>query len=186
MQHEPGGWHLKCVTGAFAVCGAVLTAPIANGGEPPTTTHISPAALAAAGRAATLQSIDYGSDYCDSETTVEAWLNALVGHDARAITWTGGKCRLVNNMRPGFDASSWPYCAQATISLAHPKARGDEPMIEIYLEKPGHGHPGVAYAFRSLMMTRDDGLDYERFRKDFEAQWDERFPPDPAAPRCQD
>ena len=35
-------------------------------------------------------------------------------------------------------------------------------------------------------MTRDDGPDYLRFRKDFEAEWDERFPPDPSAPRCQD
>jgi hypothetical protein len=29
---------------------------------------------------------------------------------------------------------SWSYCAQATIVLAHPKAKGDRPMIEIYLE----------------------------------------------------
>ena len=45
---------------------------------------------------------------------------------------------------------------------------------------------GSAYAFRSLMMTRDDGPDYLRFRKDFEAECDERFPRDPSAPRCQD
>jgi hypothetical protein len=93
---------------------------------------------------------------------------------------------LVNDMRPGIDASSWPYCAQATITLVHPKDRGDRPLVEIYLEKPSHGRPGAAYAFRSLMMTRDDGDDYGRFRKDFEALWDERFPPGPGAHRCKD
>jgi hypothetical protein len=59
-------------------------------------------------------------------------------------------------------------------------------VIEIYFEKPDHGHPGVAYAFRSIMMTSDDGPDCERFRKDFEAKWDERFPPVPSTIRCQD
>jgi hypothetical protein len=163
-----------------------FTAPIASGAEPSPSTRIAKAALAAAGRETTLKAIDYGWDYCDSEVTAGAWLKALVGRNARAITWTGGKCELVNNMHPGIDAAAWPYCAQATISLVHPKARGDQPMIEIYLEKPDHGRPGAAYAFRSLMMTRDDGPDYERFRKDFKAQWNERFPPDPGASRCQD
>ena len=118
--------------------------------------------------------------------SVEEWLKALVGHHARAITWTGGKCELVNDLHPGIDTAAWAYCAQATISLFHPKERDDKPMIEIYLEKPDHGHSGAAYAFRSIIMTRDDGPDYLRFRKDFEAEWDDRFPPDPTAPRCQD
>jgi len=144
---------------------------------------VSNAALAAAGRHATLKMIDDGGDYCDGAMSVEAWLKALVGKQALSISWTGGDCMLVNDMRPGIDASSWPYCAQATITLVHPKERGDKPVIEIYLEKPDHGQPGRAYAFRSIFVTRD-GPDYGRFRKDFEAQWDERFPP--AAPRCKD
>ena len=149
-------------------------------------TGSDPAALANAGRQATLKMIDYGTEYCDGASSVEAWLKALVGTEARSITWNGGKCVLVNDMRPGIDASSWPYCAQATITLVHPKDRDDSPLIEIYLEKPAHGRPGAAYAFRSLMVTRDDGPDYGRFRKDFEALWDERFPPGSGAHRCKD
>src|SRR5215470_19463500 len=141
---------------------------------------VSKAALAAAGRQATLDMIDYGSHYCDGETTVEAWLNALVGTRARSISWAGGQCVLVHNMRPGFDASSWPYCAQATVTLVHPRGKGDAPLIEIYFEKPDHGRPGAAYAFRGTMMSRDGGPEYIRFRKDFEAMWNDRFPPDPA------
>jgi len=70
--------------------------------------------------------------------------------------------------------------------LAHPKDRSDIPVIEIFLEKPDRDRPGPAYAFRSQMMTRDDGPDYGRFRKDFEALWNERFPPGPDTPRCKD
>jgi hypothetical protein len=162
----------------------LLATPLAAAAEP--AQSISNAALASAGRQATLKMIDYGTEYCDGASTVEAWLKALVGTEARSITWSGGKCVLVNDMRPGIDASSWPYCAQATITLVHPKDRDDSPLVEIYLEKPAHGRPGAAYAFRSLMMTRDDGPDYGRFRKDFEALWDERFPPGPGARRCKD
>ena len=66
-----------------------------------------------------------------------------------------------------------------------PRIVSDSPLIEIYFEKPVQGRPGAAYAFRSLMTTRDDGPDYGRFRKDFEALWDERFPPAPGAQRCK-
>ena len=162
----------------------IFATPLAAAAEP--TQSVSNAALANAGRQATLKMIDYGGKYCDGAAAVEAWLKALLGTEARSITWSGGKCVLVNDMRPGIDASSWPYCAQATITLVHPKDRGDSPLIEIYLEKPIHGRPGAAYAFRSLMVTRDDGPDYGRFRKDFEAQWDERFPPGSGAHRCKD
>jgi len=93
--------------------------------EPPQS--VSNAALANAGRQATLKMIDYGAEYCDSALSVEAWLEALVGTEPRSITWSGGKCVLVNDMRPGIDASSWPYCAQATITLVHPKDRDDGP-----------------------------------------------------------
>ncbi|MFO1160746.1 MAG: hypothetical protein U1E60_18040 [Reyranellaceae bacterium] len=147
--------------------------------------QVSKDALAAAGRRATLAMIDYGSEYCDGAATVEAWLKALVGEQARSITWTGGKCVLVNDMRPGIDASEWPYCAQATVTLVHPKNKDDEPMIEVYFEKPVQGRPGKAYAFRGIMETREDGPDYIRFRKDFEGVWDERFPPGPDARRCK-
>ena len=146
---------------------------------------VSGVALVAAGKQAVLKSIDYGEDHCDGDMTVQAWLTALVGKQARGIAWAGGKCQLVNDLRPGIDASSWPYCAQATVTLVHPKNRNDTPMIEIYFEKPNQGHPGKAYAFRGVMETRDDGPDYIRFRKDFEAVWNERFP-STAKPRCED
>jgi hypothetical protein len=144
------------------------------------------AALAAAGRSAILKMIDYGSDYCDGDVTVEEWLKALVGKQARATAWSGGPCQLVNHMRPGIDASSWPYCAQATIRLVHPLNKDDTPMVEIYFEKPDHGHLGTAYAFRGVLMTRDGDPDYIRFRKDFEAGWNERFPAAGTSPRCKD
>jgi hypothetical protein len=151
----------------------------------PVGARISNSALESAGRHATLKIIDYGQDHCDGGLTADAWLKALAGVQARAIRWKGGKCELVGSPNP-IDAASWPYCAQATITLVHPKAEKDRPFIEIYLEKPVHGRPGAAYAFRSMMMTRDDGPDLERFRKDFESEWDERFPPSNNATRCQD
>lgn len=147
--------------------------------------QVSNSALEFAGRHATLRTIDYGEDHCDGEVTVDAWLKALVGAQARAIRWTGGQCELAGTPSP-IDAASWPFCAQATIILVHPKAKNDRPFIEIYLEKPVHGRPGAAYAFRSAMMTRDDGPDLERSRKDFESEWDERYPPSNGTTRCQD
>ena len=171
---------------AVAICTVVAVAMLAASAKPSRTNGISGAALAAAGRQATLKTIDYGSIYCDSEMSVEEWLKAVVGHNARVITWTGGKCELVNDPQLGIDAAAWPYCALATISLVHPKERNDKPMIEIYLEKPNHGRSGTAYAFRSMMMTRDDGPDYLRFRKDFEAEWDERFRSAPSRIGCTD
>lgn len=148
--------------------------------------QVSGAALVAAAKQATLKMIDYGEDHCDGDLTVEAWLTALVGKEARSIAWAGGKCVLVNDMRPGIDASSWPYCAQATITLARPRNRKDSPIVEIYFEKPEQGRPGKAYAFRGVMETRDDGPDYIRFRKDFEAVWEERFASPSTKPRCKD
>jgi hypothetical protein len=58
-------------------------------------------------------------------------------------------------------------------------------MAEMYFEKPDHGRPGRNFAFHSVMMTRDDGPDYLRFRRDFEAEWRERFPSSPP-PACRD
>ena len=111
-------------------------------------------------------------------------MKALTGRDSRSINWTAGKCQLVNKLNPLDAGGSW--CAQATISLIHPRDREDKPIIEIYLEDPKGGHPGAAYAFRSFMMTRDGSWDYLRFRKDFEAEWRERFPSGASPPACED
>jgi hypothetical protein len=148
--------------------------------------NVSSAALVTAGKQAAVALIDYGEDRCDGDTTVEAWLTGLVGKEARSIAWTGGKCVLVSDMRPGIDASSWPYCAQATITLVRPKNRKDTPIVEIYFEKPEQGRPGKAYAFRGSMESRDYGPEYIRFRRDFEAMWEERFPSSSTRPRCKD
>lgn len=131
------------------------------------------AALAAAARATPVKAIDYDQVHCDAGLTLEAWLKALVGAHARAIVWTAGRCVLANDVNPLDAGSDW--CAQATVTLAHPKSRDDAPMIEIYFDKPSiPGRPGPAYAFRGEMVTAD-GPDYTRFRKDFEAEWIERF-----------
>ena len=165
---------------ALPALALVLATPLAAQPAP------TGAALAEAGRTATLSAIDYGSDHCDGATTVEAWLAALVGAHARAIAWSGGPCVLVRD-QPGIDAKSWPYCAQARITLVRPKDRRDAPLIEIYLEKPEQGRPGKAYAFRGELATGDGGPEYISFRKDFEGLWSERFPPAPgASPRCKD
>jgi hypothetical protein len=169
------------IAGLGGVAGAWPLALVAQSAR-----SISGAALAAAGRSTTLKMIDYGADYCDGTVTVEAWLKALVGKQARAIAWTGGQCVLVNDMRPGFDASSWPYCAQAAVTLVHPRNKDDTPLIEIYFEKPERGRPGPAYAFRGVLVTRNGSPDYIRFRKDFEAGWNERFTEGPSAPGCKD
>ena len=147
---------------------------------------VSSTALVTAARQTPVKLIDYGEDRCDGDMTVEAWLASLVANEARSITWTGGKCVLVTDMRPGIDASSWPYCAQATITLLRPKNRKDTPIVEIYFEKPDQGRPGKAYAFRGSMESRDDGPEYIRFRRDFEAMWEERFPSSLERPRCKD
>jgi hypothetical protein len=171
---------VKWFVALVALSLAIATTPSAA-----VVAQVSNSALEFAGRHATLKAIDHGEEHCDGEVTVDAWLKALVGAQARAIRWTGGQCELVGTPNP-IDAASWPYCAQATIILMHPKAKNDRPFIEIYLEKPAQGRPGAAYAFRSAMMTRDDGPDLERSRKDFESGWDDRYPPSNNATRCQD
>jgi hypothetical protein len=119
----------------------------------PVTNQVTSTLLIEAARRATLSDIDYGSTYCDGANTVEAWLKALVGPEARAITWTGGRCQLIDELNPLDAGGRW--CAQATISLVHPKDRNDTPRIEVYLEAPRQGRPDRAYAFRSVMMTPD-------------------------------
>jgi hypothetical protein len=142
----------------------------------------SHAALIAAAKQAAVRDIDYGRDLCDGDMTVEAWLKSVVGDKARGIAWTAGKCELVNKLN-GIDAADWPYCVQATITLVHPVAKNDRPVIEIYLEKPDHGRPGKAYAFRSIMLAKDGG-DYEREREGFAGDWVGRFPPPTDVQNC--
>lgn len=131
--------------------------------------------LAEAGKRTPVRDIDYDQDRCDTRS-VDQWLRALAGANARAIAWTGGSCRLVG---PGIDSGS-RWCAQATVTLADPKSPRDRPVIEVFFEEPVHGRPGVAYAFRGGMQAAD-GEDLTRFRKDFEADWTSRFPAPPGA-----
>jgi hypothetical protein len=107
---------------------------------------------------------------------VAQWLAALTAGQARAIAWTGGRCRIVG---PGID-SGGRWCAQASVTLKKPLARDDRPMIEVFFEAPVRGRPGPAYAFRGAMRAAD-GQDMSRFRQDFEADWTSRFPAPPGA-----
>jgi len=146
---------------------------------------ISEAALIAAARGATLRDIGAGEETCDAATRIDVWLKALVGAQAAAVRWSGGPCALVDPNDPS-DAHSWPYCADAAISLRHPKDKNDAPLVEIYLEAPHGGRPGKAYAFRAIMLTKDGG-DLSRARQEFEADWRARFPPGPGAPKpCEE
>jgi hypothetical protein len=147
-------------------------------------THgLANAALVAAAKAAPLKLIDYLEAYCDGDVTVEAWLKRLTAGEARSITWSAGRCELVNDLNP-LDAGG-AYCAQAVVALKHRLNRRDTPEIEIYLETPKHGRPGAAYAFRGMLATPDGDPDYIRARRDFEAGWRERFAHAPP-PACQD
>jgi hypothetical protein len=154
------------VAGALALPSPVLSAPAMTKG-------VANARLAEAARSTPVRVIDYDEDRCDSRT-VEQWLKALVGAKARRVDWTGGPCQIIG---PGIDqGSSW--CAQATVALVHPKSRHDTPTIEVFFEKPVHGRPGKAYAFRGAMVAAD-GMNMSRYRKDFEYDWTTRF----AAPK---
>jgi len=155
----------------LAVLSLLAASPVLAAGPQGGTTHgVSNAALAAAARATPVAAIDYDLKRCDART-VEQWLKALVGRRARAIVWTGGPCSVVG---PGIDVGS-RWCADATITLAHPRNKADQPMIEVFFEKPVAGKPGAAYAFRGVMQAAD-GEDVSRFRDGFEADWTSRFP----------
>jgi hypothetical protein len=149
----------------------------------PATTHGFPnAKLIAAAKSAPLKLIDALEVYCDADTPIATWLTQLTAREARAIDWGAGKCELVNDLNP-LDAGG-DYCVQATLTLKHPKNRQDTPAIEIYLEKPKSGKAGEVYAFRASFDSVE-GPDYIRFRKDFDAEWRERFK-DTQAPACTD
>lgn len=139
-------------------------------------------ALIAAAKSAPLKLIDPEETYCDADTSVADWLKQLTGPQVRRVAWTAGSCDLVNDINP-LDAGG-SYCVQATLTLKHPKNRRDAPELEIYLEDPKGGKLGAAYAFRA-MFDSNDGPDYMRFRRDFEAEWRDRFKDAPTPP-CTD
>ena len=148
---------------------AVLATPAAALAAP-TTRGVPNAALVEAARRSPVKDIDYGDDRCDARS-VEQWLTALAGTEAKSIAWTGGPCQIVG---PGIDNGS-RWCAQATVTLKSPLSRTDRPMVEVFFEAPKGGKPGPAYAFRGAMRALD-GDDTMRFRKDFEGVWVSRFP----------
>jgi hypothetical protein len=148
------------------------------------TTHGVPdAALIAAAKAAPLKQIDALEVHCDGDTPIAKWLHDLTASETREIAWTAGDCDLVNDLNP-LDGGG-RFCVQASLTLKHPKDKADTPEIEIYLEDAKAGRPGEVYAFRA-MFDSVDGTDYIRFRRDFEAEWRERFKDAPASPCTED
>ncbi len=153
--------------GLGLIAGMVLVAALQGLATPTPTLR---ALEIKAARQAPVRAIDYDQERCDRRS-VEQWLKALTGPDARTISWTAGRCQIVG---PGIDQGS-DRCVQAHIALAHPQSAKDRPMVEVFFESPVKGRPGKAYAFRGLMQAAD-GLDMSRFRKDFEYDWTSRFP----------
>jgi len=143
---------------------------------------VSRAAMIAAVKASPLKPIDYFETYCDTDTTIGAWLAQLTSSEANGVDWTAGRCELTNKLNPIDSGGS--YCVQATIRLKRPTSKNDTPELEFYLEAPKRGKPGEVYAFRDVFITEGD-LDYERERRVFQEQWRERFKDAPAAP-CED
>jgi hypothetical protein len=164
---------------ALAALSLLALAPRLAAAKP---AYMPDAMLIAAAKAAPLKQIDALETYCDGETLIGDWLKALTAGEARRIAWTAGRCELVNKLNPLDEGGG--YCAQATLTLIHPKNRRDRPELEIYLEDPKGGKPGAAYAFRA-MFDGADGPDYIRFRIDFESAWRERFKDAPPPP-CTD
>ncbi len=163
----------------FAAASATAAAAPHHG---PVYRGVAKSAMIAAAKAAPLKLIDYLETYCDGETSIGDWLQALAGAEPTRIDWTAGPCELVTDLNP-LDAGG-DYCVQASLRLKRPKNPRDIPEIEIYLERPKHGRPGAVYAFRAAF-AGPDGLDYIRERRDFEAQWRERFKDAAPAP-CTD
>ena len=163
---------------ALIAVSAAASAPRHSGAAHP----IPAAALIAAARSAPLKLIDAGEDTCDGETPIAAWLQRFTASQTRRIAWAAGKCELVNDLNP-LDRGG-RFCVQATLALKHPKDRSDAPEIEIYLEDAKAGRPGAVYAFRAVFDSVG-GPDYIRFRRDFEAEWRERFKDAPAS-ACND
>jgi hypothetical protein len=156
---------------------ALVTSPALA--KPGYTHGVANSVLVAAAKATPLKLIDYDQVLCRNDRTVEQWLRELTAGEAKAIVWTGGPCELV---QPGTIDAGSDWCAQASITLKHPRSPQDRPMVEIYFDTPTHGRPSPAYAFRG--MIDDEGL--VRFRADFEGAWLERFPANRARIICPD
>ena len=155
----------------LGLAAGVGLAGAAQGAPPPSLN----ARMIAAAKATPVRAIDYDDDRCDGRTVAQ-WLAALTRPQARAITWTAGRCQIVG---PGIDVGS-DWCAQAHVILARPRGRADEPIVELFFERPKGGRFAHAYAVRGLMKAAD-GLDMSRFRRDFEYDWTSRFKPQPGA-----
>ena len=112
--------------------------------------------------------------------TVEAWLRALAGKEARSIAWTGGDCVLVNDANPGIDASQWPLLCTGA---GHPGASEAGKMSRSSRSSwrsPRTAAPVRPMPFAASWRRDDDGPDpFGSMQGDFESQWDERFPPTP-------
>jgi hypothetical protein len=138
--------------------------------------RVSPAALIAAAKAATLARVDYSREACRETPQVGLWLETVVRSAAKTITWSGGRCRLINEHNPLDAGTRW--CAQAEIK---PKRGGEPATIEVYFEAPRRGRPGAAFAFRAVVHTKD-GWDYMRETRAFEDNWRETYAADDALP----
>jgi hypothetical protein len=169
--------------GTALVALVVVCAACSAAAAHPATTHGLPnALLIAAAKAAPLRLIDSLEAYCDGATPIASWLTRLTASEAQRIAWSAGPCELVDNLNP-LDAGG-SYCVQAEVILKRPKNRRDRPELEFFLEDPKGGRPGAVYAFRA-MFDSNDGPDYSRFRRDFEAEWRARFPATPAGCTAQ-
>jgi len=131
----------------------------------------SPADLIRAAKAARLSDIDFARKSCGDHRTVEQWLKQTTGRSVRSIRWTGGACTIVNKDNPRDAGTKW--CARADVT---PRA-GDIPAtVEVFFDRPRHGRPGRAFAFRAVVQTKD-GWDTMRETSAFEANWGETHVP---------
>jgi hypothetical protein len=154
----------RCFAAALLLC--LLGGEASGAGR-----DVSNTTLAQAARDARLSEIDVFREQCADTRRVEDWLKTLLGDTARAIRWSGGRCQLINTSNPIDAGSAW--CGQATIL---PKREKHRATIEVYFEKPKGGKPGVPYAFRAIMVTKD-GPDYMRETFAFEVNWREKYLP---------
>jgi hypothetical protein len=169
---------LFCLASLLVAVSAGAATKAANKGN---TQHVPAADLAAAAKTTMLSEINYDRELCDADRSVEDWLKAVVGDTAERITWRGGSCDLANNLNPLDAGSKW--CGGATIV---PKGHPKEPAeIEVYFDKPVHGKPGKAYAFRGVNYDVD-GLDYKRFFGDFEYGYRQKYEKGYQAPEQRD
>ena len=137
---------------------------------------MAPSTLIAAGKAATIGQIDYRRADCGDDRRFEPWLKSIVGESAKAITWSAGRCKLVNKLNP-IDRGGG-LCARAAIA---PRRGRDNATVEIYFERGQRGVPGKPFAFRASVHTKD-GWDYMRDTSAFATNWRETYAPDSPVP----